>query len=40
MQVQKNNSAANFKNTMMMNWLAAACTNSAFFILLIWRWFE
>jgi 1,4-dihydroxy-2-naphthoate octaprenyltransferase len=40
MQVRKDNAAANFKNTMMMNWLAAACTNSAFFILLIWRWFE
>lgn len=40
LQVRKNNKAANFKNTMLMNWLASACTNSAFIILLIWRWFE
>jgi 1,4-dihydroxy-2-naphthoate octaprenyltransferase len=39
-QVSKDNKAANFKNTMKMNWLAAACTNSAFIILLIGRWFE
>jgi 1,4-dihydroxy-2-naphthoate polyprenyltransferase len=32
--------AANFRNTMRMNWLAAACTNAAFLILLIWRWIE
>ena len=40
LQVRKNNTAANFKNTMRMNWIAAACTNTAFIILLIWRWFE
>jgi 1,4-dihydroxy-2-naphthoate octaprenyltransferase len=39
-QVRKNNEAASFKNTMRMNWLAATCTNMAFIILLIWRWFE
>jgi 1,4-dihydroxy-2-naphthoate octaprenyltransferase len=38
--VHKNNSEANFKNTMKMNWLAATCTNISFLILLIWRWFE
>lgn len=40
LQVKKDNGAANFKNTMQMNWIAAACTNSAFIILLIWRCFE
>ena len=35
--VQKNKENANFKNTMIMNWLAAICTNTAFIILLIWR---
>lgn len=40
LQVRKNYKAANFKNTMMMNWLAAICTNTAFVILLIWRLFE
>jgi 1,4-dihydroxy-2-naphthoate polyprenyltransferase len=40
LQVKQNKSAANFKNTMRMNWLASACTNAAFIILLIWRWFE
>ena len=40
MQVKKDVSAANFKNTMKMNWLAAICTNIAFIILLNWRWFE
>jgi 1,4-dihydroxy-2-naphthoate octaprenyltransferase len=40
LQVRKNNKAASFKNTMRMNWLAAACTNISFVILLIWRWFE
>lgn len=39
-QVSRDYHAASFKNTMVMNWLAAACTNSAFIILLIWRWFE
>jgi 1,4-dihydroxy-2-naphthoate octaprenyltransferase len=39
-QVRKNNKAADFKNTMRMNWLAAACTNIAFIILLTWKYFE
>jgi 1,4-dihydroxy-2-naphthoate octaprenyltransferase len=39
-QVKKNKQAANFRNTMRMNWLAATCTNISFLILLIWRWFE
>lgn len=39
-QVRKDRQAANFKNTMKMNWLAATCTNISFLILLIWRWFE
>jgi 1,4-dihydroxy-2-naphthoate octaprenyltransferase len=39
-QVSKDQQAANFKNTMKMNWLAATCTNISFIILLIWRWFE
>lgn len=39
-KVKKDTAAANFKNTMRMNWLAAICTNTAFVILLIWRWFE
>lgn len=39
-QVRQDSAAANFKNTMKMNWLAAICTNAAFIILLIWRWFE
>ncbi len=38
--VKKDEGAANFRNTMRMNWLAAICTNSVFIILLIWRWFE
>lgn len=40
LQVRKDYAVANFKNTMRMNWLAAACTNTAFIILLIWRCFE
>ena len=40
LQVKKDVSAANFKNTMKMNWLAATCTNSAFIILLIWNLLE
>ncbi len=40
LQVRKDHGAANFKHTMFMNWLASSCTNSAFLILLIWRWFE
>jgi 1,4-dihydroxy-2-naphthoate octaprenyltransferase len=39
-QVHKDVRTASFKNTMKMNWLAAACTNTAFVILLIWKWFE
>jgi len=39
-QVRKDTRAASFRNTMRMNWLAAACTNIAFLILLSWRWFE
>ncbi len=38
--VRKDQNAANFKNTMRMNWLAAICTNLAFIILLTWRCFE
>lgn len=40
LQVRKDNKAANFKNTMAMNWLASACTNTAFITLLIWKSFE
>ena len=39
-QVKKDHSVANFKNTMKMTWLAAICNNIAFIILLSWRWFE
>lgn len=39
-KVRKDMAAANFSNTMKMNWLAAICTNIAFIILLTWRWFE
>lgn len=39
-EVKKNSSAASFKNTMKLNWIAAACTNSAFIILLTWKYFE
>ena len=39
-RVSKSYEAANFRNTMKMNWLAATCTNISFLILLIWRWFE
>ena len=38
--VKKDTGAANFKNTMKMNWLAAICTNLAFIILLIANQFE
>ncbi len=38
--VRKDQDAANFKNAMRMNWLAAICTNLAFIILLSWRYFE
>ena len=37
--VVKSTAAANFKNTMKMTWTAATCTNIAFIILLIWRFF-
>lgn len=39
-RVKNNTKAANFKNTMRMNWLASACTNTAFITLLIWKLFE
>lgn len=39
-RVKKNHLAANFRNTMKMNWLASICTNISFLILLIWRYFE
>lgn len=38
-KVRKDIAEANFTNTMKMNWLAAICTNTAFIILLIWRFF-
>jgi 1,4-dihydroxy-2-naphthoate octaprenyltransferase len=38
--VKKDKRAASFRNTMRMNWIAATCTNLAFFILLMWRYFE
>lgn len=37
LQVRKDNTQANFKNTMKMTWLAATCTNFAFIVLLNWR---
>lgn len=40
MEVSKDVSAADFRHTMKMNWIAASCTNIAFIILLSWRWFE
>jgi 1,4-dihydroxy-2-naphthoate octaprenyltransferase len=40
LQVKKNTAEANFKNTMRMTWLASTCTNIAFIILLIWKYFE
>ncbi len=40
LRVSKNAQAANFKNTMRMNWLAATCTNISFISLLIWNWLE
>jgi 1,4-dihydroxy-2-naphthoate polyprenyltransferase len=39
-KVAKNTSAADFKHTMQMNWIAATCTNTAFLILLFWNHFE
>ncbi len=39
-RVRNDSRAANFKNTMRMNWVAATWTNLSFLILLIWRWFE
>jgi 1,4-dihydroxy-2-naphthoate octaprenyltransferase len=36
-KVHADPAAANFSNTMKMNWLAATCTNLAFLILLIWN---
>ena len=40
LRVSKSAQAANFKNTMIMNWLAATCTNISFVSLLIWKWLE
>lgn len=40
LRVSKSAQAANFKNTMFMNWLAATCTNISFVSLLIWKWLE
>jgi len=40
LRVSKNAQAADFKNTMRMNWLAATCTNISFISLLIWNWLE
>ena len=39
-KVWKNNSAANFNNTMGMNVVASICTTIAFAVLLSWRLFE
>jgi 1,4-dihydroxy-2-naphthoate octaprenyltransferase len=39
-KVIKDTKAASFRNTMNMNWIASACTNTAFIILLIWKGFE
>jgi 1,4-dihydroxy-2-naphthoate polyprenyltransferase len=39
-KVRQNSGNANFKNAMRMNWLAAICTNSAFVLLIIWRFLE
>jgi 1,4-dihydroxy-2-naphthoate octaprenyltransferase len=39
-RVWKNTAAANFRNTMRMNILAAVCSNTGFLILLIWKYFE
>jgi 1,4-dihydroxy-2-naphthoate octaprenyltransferase len=38
--VWQDNSAASFSNTMRMNIVASVCTNLAFLVLLIWRYFE
>lgn len=35
--VSKDVLQANYRNTMNMTWLAATCTNSSFFILMIWN---
>ena len=39
-EVRKNSKAANFKNTMKMNRIAAICTNTSFIILLLWKYIE
>jgi 1,4-dihydroxy-2-naphthoate octaprenyltransferase len=39
-QVRKLESAANFKNAMRMNWIAATCTNLGFITLLTWNLIE
>jgi 1,4-dihydroxy-2-naphthoate octaprenyltransferase len=38
--VWKDVSAADFKHTMKMNVVASVCTNAAFLLLMIWRFFE
>lgn len=40
LRVSKNAQAADFKNTMIMVWLAATCTNISFISLLIWNRLE
>lgn len=40
LKVRKNCRAADFESTMKMNWISAACTNTAFIILLIVKYFE
>ena len=40
LRVSRNTQAADFKNTMIMNWLAATCTNISFISLLIWNKLE
>jgi len=40
LQVKKDVKAANFRNALRMNWIAAICTNTAFIVLLTWRYFE
>jgi 1,4-dihydroxy-2-naphthoate octaprenyltransferase len=40
LQVRKDRNNASFNKTMTMNWLASTCTNSAFIVLLIWKYLE
>jgi 1,4-dihydroxy-2-naphthoate polyprenyltransferase len=39
-KVRQDTRAASFRNTMNMNWIASACTNTAFIVLLILKGFE